>query len=38
MGAHGSHRYTAEQYGLTAAQIRCDYDFYIRQFDVPVEG
>jgi Sulfotransferase family len=36
-GAHGSHRYTPEQYGLSAAQIRADYDFYIRYFDVTVE-
>jgi hypothetical protein len=35
-GAHGQHRYTAEQYGLSAEQIRSDYDFYIRHFDVPV--
>ena len=38
MGAHGTHRYTAEQFGLTTAQIRSDYDFYIRHFDVAVEG
>ncbi len=38
MGAQGSHRYTAEQYGLTTDQIRSDYDFYIRHFDVAVEG
>ncbi|HVU71804.1 MAG TPA: sulfotransferase [Mycobacteriales bacterium] len=37
VGAQGTHRYTAEQYGLTAAQIRSDYDFYIRHFDVTVE-
>lgn len=37
-GAHGSHRYTPEQFGLTAAQVRSDYDFYIRHFDVRVEG
>jgi hypothetical protein len=36
-GAHGSHRYTAEQFGLNAAQLRDDYDFYIRHFDVAVE-
>ena len=33
-GAHGQHRYTAEQYGLTNAGIRADYDFYIRRFGV----
>jgi hypothetical protein len=37
MGASGSHRYTPEQFGLSADQIRSDYDFYIRNFDVPVE-
>ena len=37
MGAGGSHRYTPEQFGLSADQIRSDYDFYIRHFDVPVE-
>jgi hypothetical protein len=38
MGAAGSHRYTPEQFGLSAEQIRSDYDFYIRRFDVAVEG
>jgi Sulfotransferase family len=38
VGAQGTHRYTAEQYGLTTAQIHSDYDFYIRHFDVAVEG
>jgi len=37
-GAHGTHRYTAEQYGLGTAQLRSDYDCYIRQFNVPLEG
>jgi len=37
-GAHGTHRYTAEQFGLTTAQLRSDYDFYIRHFDVALEG
>jgi hypothetical protein len=37
-GAHGAHRYSPEQFGLSAAQIRSDYDFYIRRFDVPIEG
>lgn len=36
-GAHGTHRYTAEQFGLDAAQIRSDFDFYIRHFDVDLE-
>lgn len=38
MGAKGTHRYTAEQFGLSKEQIRSDYDFYIRHFDVAVEG
>ena len=38
MGTGGSHRYTPEQFGLSTEQIRSDYDFYIRHFDVPVEG
>jgi Sulfotransferase family len=38
MGAKGTHRYTAEQFGLRADQIRSDYDFYIRHFNVAVEG
>ena len=33
-GAHGTHRYTAEEYGLSADAIRADYDFYIRAFGV----
>ncbi len=37
-GAHGTHTYTAEQFGLSAAQIRSDYDFYIEHFGVAVEG
>lgn len=38
MGAAGTHRYTAEQFGLSAEQLRSDYDFYIRHFDVATEG
>jgi hypothetical protein len=38
MGASGTHRYTAEQFGLSVDQIRSDYDFYIRRFDVVLEG
>jgi hypothetical protein len=38
MGAGGTHRYTAEQFGLTARQIRSDYDFYIERFEIAVEG
>jgi Sulfotransferase family len=37
-GAHGTHRYTAEQFGLSTSQLRSDYDFYIRRFDVELEG
>lgn len=36
-GAHGTHRYTAEEFGLTRAQLRSDYDFYIRHFDIDVD-
>jgi hypothetical protein len=36
-GAHGVHRYTAEQFGLSKAQLRSDYAFYIRRFDVAIE-
>jgi hypothetical protein len=35
-GTHGTHRYTAEQFGLTTAQLRSDFDFYIRHFDIDV--
>lgn len=35
-GAHGEHRYTPEQYGLTAEQIRSDFRFYIDRFGVRV--
>jgi hypothetical protein len=38
MGASGTHRYTPEQFGLTAEQIRSDYDFYVERFGVAVEG
>jgi hypothetical protein len=38
MGAAGTHRYTPEQFGLNAEQIRSEYDFYIRRFDVALEG
>lgn len=37
MGAHGTHRYTAEQYGLSAQQIRAHYAFYVDRFGVQVE-
>jgi hypothetical protein len=37
MGAAGTHQYTPEQFGLSAAQIRSDYDFYVRRFDIALE-
>jgi len=37
-GAHGSHRYTPEQFGLSAAQIRSDFDSYIKRYDVTPES
>jgi hypothetical protein len=36
-GSHGTHRYTAEEFGLQAAQIRSDFDSYIKHFGVEVE-
>lgn len=38
VGARGMHSYTAEQFGLSVDEIRSDYDFYIRHFDVTVEA
>jgi len=35
-GAYGAHKYTAEQFGLSVDQIRSDFDFYIREFDIPI--
>ena len=37
-GAHGTHSYTAEQFGMTQAQIRADFDFYIERFNIRTEG
>ena len=37
-GAHGTHRYTPEQFGLSVAGVRADYDPYIRRFDIDVAG
>jgi hypothetical protein len=37
-GAKGTHNYTAEQFGLTDAQLRDDYRFYTDHFDVDIEG
>lgn len=36
-GAHGTHRYTPEQYGLDPARVREDWKFYTDHFDVEVE-
>ena len=36
-GTHGTHHYTAEQFGLSTTQLRSDYDFYIRHFGVALE-
>jgi hypothetical protein len=36
-GAHGTHRYTAREYGLTDAQLRSDFAEYVRHFDVETE-
>jgi hypothetical protein len=37
VGAYGEHRYAAEQFGLSVAEIRSEYAFYIRRFEVPFE-
>lgn len=34
-GAHGTHRYTPEEYGMSSERLREDFDFYIRAFDIP---
>jgi hypothetical protein len=36
-GAHGTHRYTAEQFGLTDAQLRSDFETYTSHFDIELE-
>jgi hypothetical protein len=36
-GAHGAHRYTPEQFGLTKAQLRSDYAFYIERFGIRID-
>ncbi|HEY6533395.1 MAG TPA: sulfotransferase [Acidimicrobiales bacterium] len=36
-GAHGTHRYTAEQFGLTDAQLRSDFEAYTSHYDVELE-
>lgn len=35
-GAHGTHHYTPEQFGLDAARVRDDWRFYTDRFDVEV--
>jgi hypothetical protein len=35
-GSHGDHQYTAEQFGLTTARLRDEFDFYISHFDIDV--
>jgi len=37
-GSHGTHNYEPADFGLSAAQIRADYDFYIEHFDVEIES
>ena len=37
-GAHGTHRYTPEQFGLSAAELRSDYQFYVDHFDIALEA
>ena len=37
LGAHGEHRYTPEQFGLNADQIRNEFGFYIDRFRVELE-
>ena len=37
-GAHGSHRYTAEQFGLSAGQLRADFAPYIERYGIVAEG
>jgi hypothetical protein len=36
-GSQGTHRYTPEQFGLSTDQLRDDFGFYIRHFDVELE-
>jgi hypothetical protein len=37
-GAHGTHRYSAEQFGLSDAQLRSDFTAYTDHFDVELEA
>jgi hypothetical protein len=36
-GTHGAHVYTAEQFGLSEAQLHADYDEYIQHFGIEIE-
>jgi hypothetical protein len=36
-GAHGTHRYTPEEFGLTAAELRSNFADYVQRFDVELE-
>ena len=36
-GARGAHHYTPEQFGLSAEQLRSDFDFYLRHYDIDIE-
>jgi hypothetical protein len=36
-GAHGRHRYTAEQFGLSDARLRSDFRAYTDHFDIELE-
>jgi hypothetical protein len=35
-GAHGAHRYTPEDFGLSAHQLRVDFRNYMNRFSVEV--
>jgi hypothetical protein len=37
-GAHGAHRYTAEQFGLSNGQLRSDFEPYTSHFGVELEA
>jgi hypothetical protein len=37
-GAHGTHRYSPDQFGLSAAELRSDYQFYVDHFDIALEA
>jgi hypothetical protein len=37
-GSHGTHDYTAEQFGLSTAQLHADYEFYVDRFGVEIEN